>query len=89
LLLELKETAQGDRIFANAYKKVALALRAANTSIRPNNCRDFFYNHTRRSGVDKDLVDWLAGHSLGIRAHYLADTMKEEYSKFEEKFRLL
>jgi intergrase/recombinase len=59
-----------------------------NTNIRPNNCRDFFYNYARKSGVDRDLVDWLAGHSIGIRAHYLADTIKEEYAKFEEKFRL-
>ena len=31
----------------------------------------------------------LAGHSIGIRAHYLSDDCKEQYTKFEEKFRLL
>ena len=90
--LRVKSTAgalPSDRIFGFAYKTVAEALQTVNTSIRPNNCRDFFYNHARRSGVDKDLVDWLAGHSIGIRAHYLADTIKEEYAKFEEKFRVV
>jgi integrase len=89
LLQELKKTSKGDRIFECAYKKIANALVAVNTSIRPNNCRDFFYNYARKSGVDRDLIDWLAGHSIGIRAHYLADETKSEYAKFEEKFRLV
>lgn len=32
--------------------------------------------------MDRDIVDWLAGHTLGIRAHYLADNVIEEYQKF-------
>ena len=89
LLQELKETATSERIFDFTYKRVANALKDANTSIRPNNCRDFFYNYARKSGADRDQIDWLAGHSLpGVRAHYLADELKQEYAKFEEKFRL-
>jgi integrase len=88
LLQALKQTSTSERIFAFTYEKVQNALKAVSTTIRPNNCRDFFYNHARRSGVDKDLVDWLAGHSIGIRAHYLSDDCKEQYQKFEEKFRL-
>ena len=90
LLQELKTTETSKRIFDFKYHRVVNALKAANTNMRPNNCRDFFYNHARKSGVDRDLVDWLSGHSLpGVRAHYLADELKQEYEKFEEKFRLL
>jgi len=89
MIIELKKNSQSDRIFIFAYKTVAKALMAVKTTIRPNNCKDFFYNYARRCGTDKDLVDWLAGHSIGIRAHYLADTIKEEYAKFEEKFTLI
>jgi integrase len=89
MLQELKKTSNTDRVFAFTYEKVQNALKAVGTTIRPNNCRDFFYNFARRSGVDKDLVDWLAGHSIGIRAHYLSDDCKEQYQKFEEKFRLV
>jgi integrase len=89
LLQELKTTATSDRIFDFTYKRVVNNLKAVNTTIRPNNCRDFFYNHARKLGLDRDLVDWLAGHSLpGVRAHYLADELTQEYAKFEEKFRL-
>jgi integrase len=90
ILQELHKTARGERIFAFTYHKVKNALDTVSTTIRPNNCRDFFYNHARKAGVDRDLVDWLAGHSLpGVRAHYLADELKQEYAKFEEKFRLV
>ena len=89
LLQELKQTSTSEQIFAFTYEKVQNELIRANTTIRPNNCRDFFYNFARKSGVDRDLVDWLAGHSIGIRAHYLSDDCKEQYQKFEEKFRLL
>jgi integrase len=89
LLQRLKKTSTSERIFHIAYKKVANELKAVNTTIRPNNCRDFFYNHARRSGVDKDLVDWLAGHSIGIRAHYVGDDIVEEYAKFEKSFKIL
>jgi integrase len=85
LLHELPKSSE--RIFDFTYRKVANALKAANTATRPNNCRDFFYNHARKSGADRDLVDWLAGHSLpGVRAHYLADEIKTEYAKFETAF---
>ena len=77
------------RIFDFTYRRVANALKAVNTSIRPNNCRDFFYNYTRKAGADRDQIDWLAGHSLpGARAHYLADELNQEYAKFEQAFRL-
>jgi integrase len=88
MLQALRQSATTDRIFAFTYKKVQSALKAANTSIRPNNCRDFFYNYARKSGADRDQVDWLAGHNLpGVRAHYLADELKQEYAKFEAAFR--
>ena len=90
LMLELKQTSTSERIFAFTYTRVVNNLKAVNTTIRPNNCRDFFYNFARKSGVDRDIIDWLAGHSLpGVRAHYLADETKSEYAKFENNFRLL
>jgi integrase len=86
LLHELPKTT-GERIFAFTYHRIANALKAVKTDIRPNNCRDFFYNHARKSGADRDQIDWLAGHSLpGVRAHYLADEIKTEYAKFETAF---
>ncbi|HEX9678682.1 tyrosine-type recombinase/integrase [Nitrososphaera sp.] len=90
LLQELKQTATSERIFDFTYHRVVNALKSANSTIRPNNCRDFFYNYARKSGADRDQIDWLAGHSLpGVRAHYLADELKQEYAKFEQAFRLL
>jgi len=29
------------------------------------------------------IVEWVIGRDIGIAKHYLADTMKQEYSKFE------
>ena len=88
LLQDLPKTTS-DRIFDFTYHRVANALKAVNTSIRPNNCRDFFYNYARKAGADRDQIDWLAGHSLpGVRAHYLADELKTEYAKFEAAFSL-
>jgi len=52
--------------------------------IRASNLRDFFYNTARKAGMDPYIVEWLMGHSLGVRQHYLADTVKEEYQKFIE-----
>ena len=90
LLLQTRQVASIDGpVFRFGYKKVAMALKLAGTKWRPNNMRDFFYNHARKCGVDRDIVDWLAGHRLpGVRAHYLADEIKTEYSKFEKGFRL-
>jgi hypothetical protein len=30
------------------------------------------------------IVEWLMGHDIGIAKHYLADNIKQEYSKFEQ-----
>ena len=89
LLQALKQEATTDRVFNCAYKKIGNALKAIKTDIRPNKCRDFYFNHARKSGMDKDQVEWSRGHSLpGVRAHYLADELKTEYAKFEAAFRL-
>ncbi len=89
ILQQLPKTAN-EHVFDFTYHRVVNALKAVKTTIRPNNCRDFFYNHARKSGADRDQIDWLAGHSLpGVRAHYLADELKEEYEKFENAFRLV
>jgi integrase len=90
LLKQLRQQTprEQERVFTFGYKKVAQELKAIGTKWRPNNCRDFFYNFARKY-CDKDQVEWLMGHSLpGVRAHYLADELKQEYAKFEEKFRL-
>jgi len=88
LLRELKTTATSDRVFTMAYKKVANELVRISTKWRPNNLRDHFYNEGRRH-ADHDIIEWLMGHKLpGVRGHYLADTVKEEYAKFEIAFRL-
>jgi integrase len=87
LLQDLPES--NDRIFNFTYPRVVNAVKAIGTKWRPNNCRDFFYNYARKSGADRDQIEWLAGHSLpGVRAHYLADELKTEYAKFEQAFRL-
>ncbi|MGI0013421.1 MAG: tyrosine-type recombinase/integrase [Nitrososphaera sp.] len=88
LLQELKKTSTSERVFTFGYKKVAQELKAIGTKWRPNNMRDHFYNEARRH-CDHDQIEWCMGHSLpGVRAHYLADELKQEYAKFEEKFRL-
>ena len=88
LLQDVPKTTNG-RIFEFTYRRVAKALKTVNTTIRPNNCRDFFYNHARKAGAYRDQIDWLAGYSLpGVRAHYLADELKQDYAKFETAFRL-
>jgi hypothetical protein len=35
------------------------------------------------------VVEWLMGHDIGIAKHYLADNIKQEYSKFERAKALL
>jgi integrase len=88
MLQALKATATSERVFGFAYKKVATELKTIGTKWRPNNLRDHFYNEGRRH-ADHDIIDWLMGHKLpGVRANYLADTVKEEYAKFESNFRL-
>jgi integrase len=77
-----------DRVFTMGYKKVYQELKAIGTKWRPNNMRDFFYNEARKH-CDHDQIEWCMGHSLpGVRVHYLADELKQEYAKFEEKFGL-
>lgn len=88
MLQELKKTSTSDRIFTFAYKTVANELKRIGTKWRPNNLRDHFYNEGRRH-ADHDIIEWLMGHKLqGVRGHYLADTVKEEYAKFESAFTL-
>ena len=90
MLLELKKASTSHRVFTFGYKKVYQELKTIGTKWRPSNMRDFFYNEARKSGADKDQIEWAMGHSLpGVRAHYLADELKQEYAKFEEKFRLV
>lgn len=89
LLQDLPKANSNERVFDFTYKRVVNVLKVVNTAIRPNNCRDFFYNYARKSGADRDQIDWLSGHSLpGVRAHYLADELKTEYAKFEEALRI-
>jgi integrase len=88
LLLEYKKQTKGERIFTFCYKRLTESLKAIGTPLRPNNMRDHFFNEARKAGVDRDLIEWLMGHSIGIKAHYLADEIKTEYAKFETAFRL-
>ncbi|GIU72900.1 MAG: hypothetical protein KatS3mg003_2379 [Candidatus Nitrosocaldaceae archaeon] len=76
------------RVFTFSTHKVRINIADTKIDIAPSNLRDFFYNEARKQGVDRDILEWLMGHSLGIKAHYLADNIKEEYAKFEEAFRL-
>ena len=59
-----------------------VANQKANTDPTRAKLRDYAYNALRKAGIDRDIVDWLAGHTLGIRAHCLADSVVEEYGKF-------
>ncbi len=34
------------------------------------------------------IVEWLMGHDIGIAKQYLADNIKQEYSKFEQTVKL-
>ena len=40
------------------------------------------------NGMNPVIVEWLMGHDIGIARHYLADNIKQEYSKFEQNVRL-
>jgi integrase len=88
LLIDLRKQAKSEQVFAFGYKRLAETLKAIGTPLRPNNMRDHFFNEARKAGVDRDLIEWLMGHSIGIKAHYLADEIKTEYAKFERVFRL-
>ena len=88
MLRQLKQTSTSDRVFTFGYKKVAQELKAIGTRWRPSNMRDFFYN-TARKYSDHWQIEFCMGHALpGVMGHYLADELKQEYSKFEEEFRL-
>jgi hypothetical protein len=88
MLQELKTTATSQRVFTFGYKKVYHELKAIGTKWRPNNMRDFFYNEARKH-CDHDQIEWAMGHTLpGVRGHYLADELTQEYAKFEAKFTL-
>jgi integrase len=89
MLLALRQSATTERVFEMGYKKVASELKEIGTKWRPNNLRDHFYNEGRRHS-DHDIIEWLMGHRLpGVRGHYLADNIKEEYAKFEQAFRIV
>jgi hypothetical protein len=88
MLVELRKNCKDERVFTFGYKRLSDSLKAIGTPLRPNNMRDHFYNEARKAGVDRDLIEWLMGHSIGIKAHYLADEIKSEYAKFETAFRL-
>ena len=87
LLHVLEKCREEGRVFPEiGYTSLRRIIKSANrnasTSLTRAKLRDYAYNAMRKAGVDRDIVDWLAGHTLGIRAHYLADNIKEEYLKF-------
>ena len=81
-----------ERIFHFTEHKVRITSKRAGKvlgyRIRPSEMRDAFYNIARKAGMDRDIIEWLMGHSLGIKQHYLADTIKEEYQKFIDMLKL-
>ncbi len=52
------------RIIDNANKK-------AGTSLSRAKLRDYAYNAVRRAGMDRDIVDWLAGQYFGYQGSLL------------------
>jgi integrase len=83
LLERLPKT--NERIFPFTEHKVRLVKKRVEYYIQPSRLRDFFYN-TARKVMDKDLVEWLMGHRLGIKEHYLADEVLEQYQNFVRVF---
>ena len=80
-----------DKVFNFNEKRIRKAINEAERKlgfrITPCQLRDFFYN-TARKIMDRDLVEYLMGHRLGIKEHYLADEVKAEYEKFIKAFPL-
>ena len=85
--LDNHQDTQDERVFPyrsnTSYRKAMQRARnLACTNLNRSKLRDYAYNTMRKAGMDRDIVDWLAGHTLGIRAHYLADNVVSEYQKF-------
>ena len=74
---------QKERVFPLEAKRVRRVVRKTDVKITPTQLRDFFYNQALNCGMNPVLVEWLMGHDIGIAKHYLADNIKQEYSKFE------
>jgi|GEM_PF-946499 len=72
-----------ERVFPMESKRVRRAIRKTGVRITPTQLRDFFYNQALNCGMNPVIVEWLMGHDIGIAKHYLADNIKQEYSKFE------
>ncbi len=73
-----------ERVFPMEAKRVRRAIRKTDIKITPTQLRDFFYNQALTCGMNPVIVEWLMGHDIGIAKHYLADNIKQEYSKFEQ-----
>ena len=86
LLLQLDRTTE--RLFPFTGKKIGLAIQSTGIKITPTQLRDFFYNQALQCGMNTEVVEWLMGHDIGIAKHYLADNIKQEYSRFEQAVRL-
>jgi len=86
LLLQLDKPT--DQVFPFTAKKISLAIEPTGIRITPTQLRDFFYNQALTCGMNHVIVGWLMGHDIGIAKHYLADNIKQEYSKFEKAVRL-
>ncbi|MEM4323895.1 MAG: hypothetical protein QXK74_08140 [Candidatus Nitrosocaldaceae archaeon] len=72
-------------IFKHRYDYYQKKIRKI-TNINPSQLRDFTYNAMLKAGMNPILVEWLMGHSIGVAAHYLADSIREEYAKFESLY---
>lgn len=40
------------------------------------------------NGMNPVIVEWFMGYDIGIAKHYLADNIRQEYSKFEQSVTL-
>jgi integrase len=86
LILKLDKTT--DRVFPFTSKKISLAIEPTGIKITPTQLRDFFYNQALTCGMNTVIVEWFMGHDIGIAKHYLADNIKQEYTKFERTVQL-
>ncbi len=83
-LIPYIEDKQG-KVFAHTYDYYGKKIRML-TGITPSRLRDFAYNAMLKSGMNYLVVEWLMGHNIGMAAHYLADNIREEYTKFERAY---
>lgn len=84
----LNEIKTHESVFPFSYHRVKNRIRDVHDKITPTQLRDFFYNQALTCGVNPVIVEWLMGHDIGIAKHYLADNIKQEYSKFEQTVKL-